>query len=181
MFHLESSLSICILHQKKKRLQLIVMPSSTPGFFGSFTWKVPLLGMTDSRWDGEKQRALSNTISQFYKHRGFLSNFKSEAWRFDSKPTLVKMPCRLIKFIQKTKCKSFCQIERDKAQKLSLAEIFGNLDRKTFLSWAVNQVQKDWKRCQTCSNNNKKEKKNAPHSSDQQLHIKATAPGTIIQ
>lgn len=29
--------------------QLMVIPSSTPGFFGSFTWKVPELGMTDSR------------------------------------------------------------------------------------------------------------------------------------
>jgi len=29
-------------------LPLIVMPSSTPLFFCSFTWKVPLLGTTDS-------------------------------------------------------------------------------------------------------------------------------------
>lgn len=28
--------------------QLMVMPSSTPRLLGSFTWKVPLLGMTDS-------------------------------------------------------------------------------------------------------------------------------------
>lgn len=33
--------------------QLMVMPSSTPRLLGSFTWKVPLLGMTDS---GCKQR-----------------------------------------------------------------------------------------------------------------------------
>lgn len=33
--------------------QLMVMPSSTPRLLGSFTWKVPLLGMTDS---GYKQR-----------------------------------------------------------------------------------------------------------------------------
>lgn len=26
----------------------MVIPSSTPGFFGSFTWNVPELGMTDS-------------------------------------------------------------------------------------------------------------------------------------
>lgn len=35
--------------------QLMVIPSSTPGFFGSFTWNVPELGMTDSE-DGEKQK-----------------------------------------------------------------------------------------------------------------------------
>lgn len=29
-------------------LQLMVMPSSTPRLLGNFTWKVPLLGMTDS-------------------------------------------------------------------------------------------------------------------------------------
>lgn len=34
--------------QQRGDLQLMVMPSSTPRLLGSFTWKVPLLGMTDS-------------------------------------------------------------------------------------------------------------------------------------
>lgn len=38
--------------------QLMVIPSSTPGFFGSFTWNVPELGMTDSgrRREADSQR-----------------------------------------------------------------------------------------------------------------------------
>lgn len=38
--------------------QLMVMPSSTPRLLGSFTWKVPLLGMTDS---GYKQMSIHVT------------------------------------------------------------------------------------------------------------------------
>lgn len=38
--------------QREGDSQLMVMPSSTPRLLGSFTWKVPLLGMTDS---GDKQ------------------------------------------------------------------------------------------------------------------------------
>lgn len=38
----------CSLKNKHFYLQLMVMPSSTLCFFGSFTWNVPLLGITDS-------------------------------------------------------------------------------------------------------------------------------------
>lgn len=38
----------CGLKNKHFHLQLMVMPSSTLCFFGSFTWNVPLLGITDS-------------------------------------------------------------------------------------------------------------------------------------
>lgn len=37
-----------LLLQSEQYLQLIVIPSSTPLFLGNLTWKVPLLGMTDS-------------------------------------------------------------------------------------------------------------------------------------
>lgn len=55
-FNAESYLQNILLQKRKwqiklvtqKYLQLIVIPSSTPLFLGSFTWKVPLLGMTDS-------------------------------------------------------------------------------------------------------------------------------------
>lgn len=34
--------------EQRGDLQLMVMPSSTPRLLGNFTWKAPLLGMTDS-------------------------------------------------------------------------------------------------------------------------------------
>lgn len=73
----------------------MVMPSSTPRFLGSFTWKVPLLGMTDSeykqtwthvrpsptpipvRWGGTPKSNFPNPIlllpSDRWRNRGMMS------------------------------------------------------------------------------------------------------------
>lgn len=46
-----STILFCLLCDQCLYSQLMVIPSSTPGFFGSFTWNVPELGMTDSDRD----------------------------------------------------------------------------------------------------------------------------------
>lgn len=46
--------------------QLMVIPSSTPGFFGSFTWNVPELGMTDSGRQSEADSQRVHLCFMFY-------------------------------------------------------------------------------------------------------------------
>lgn len=71
----------------------MVMPSSTPRLLGNFTWKVPLLGMTDSvnqqpwvtRDSRRAQRPASRTHSGFsWAGRGVIS----ESDRANSTPLL---------------------------------------------------------------------------------------------